>query len=418
MVDYLVNKMGQQENKLNDKVINSVTTNGFCTGCGLCEAIAPVGHIKMAMSSSGYLRPLVLKTLPNLAIDHISNTCPGIVVRHLAGEKSYHPIWGPISSVQTGHAVDPEIRRQGSSGGVISALAAHLLMTRKVDFIAQIATSTKDPLANELQISRSREDVIRAAGSRYSPSSPLCNLRELLATGERFAFIGKPCDIAALRQYAEINPAIKKQVPYMLSFMCAGVPSIHGTHEVIKVLGAEQSEVVSFRYRGDGWPGMARAIQKDGQFFEMDYNTSWGSILNRHLQFRCKICPDGTGEFADVVCADAWYGKDGYPDFTEREGRSLILTRSDIGNALVAAAIEAQSIRTETLGVCEIEKMQPYQVERKRLVLGRNIATRLARGNAPRYSRLGLLRAAFQSAPIAWLRSAWGTYRRAKGEPQ
>src|SRR3712207_7050821 len=38
---------------------------------------------------------------------------------------------------------------------------------------------------------------------------------------------------------------------------------------------------------------------------------------------RCKICPDGTGEFADIVCADAWYGKDGYPDFAEREGRSL-----------------------------------------------------------------------------------------------
>jgi coenzyme F420 hydrogenase subunit beta len=37
----------------------------------------------------------------------------------------------------------------------------------------------------------------------------------------------------------------------------------------------------------------------------MSYADSWGGILSRHVQFRCKICPDGTGGFADVVCADA-----------------------------------------------------------------------------------------------------------------
>ena len=163
---------------------------------------------------------------------------------------------------------------------------------------------------------------------------------------------------------------------------------------------------------------MARAVQTDGQTFEMDYNTSWGTILNRHLQFRCKICPDGTGEFADIVCADAWYGKDGYPDFTERDGRSLLLSRTDIGEALIADALANNAIQINNLEIGEIEKMQPYQIQRKQAVLARTIATRLALGIAPTFRNLKLLRASASSKPINWFRNAIGTYRRANGELQ
>ncbi|MCZ4313849.1 Coenzyme F420 hydrogenase/dehydrogenase, beta subunit C-terminal domain [Comamonadaceae bacterium G21597-S1] len=314
--------------------------------------------------------------------------------------------------------MDTAIRKQASSGGAISALACYLLDSGKVDFIAQIAVDGKDPLANTLQISRSHEDVIRAAGSRYAPSAPLQSLHELLSTGEKFAFVGKPCDVAALRQYARINPAVDTAVKYMLSFMCAGVPSSHGTREVIRKLGAEPKRLVSFRYRGDGWPGMARAVQDDGQSFEMDYNTSWGTILNKHLQFRCKICPDGTGEFADITCADAWYGQDGYPDFAERDGRSLVLARTKAGSELLKTAAHNRAILVEPLETAQIEKMQPYQADRKRVVLGRVIATRLARGIAPRYRRLRLLKASLGTSPVHWLRNCWGTLRRAVVEAQ
>ncbi|MDD4942913.1 MAG: Coenzyme F420 hydrogenase/dehydrogenase, beta subunit C-terminal domain [Rhodoferax sp.] len=398
-------------------LVDSVTRNGFCTGCGLCESIAPMGSIQMRMSTEGYLRPVVLKELPTEATQHIAAACPGVKVEHLPGTQGQHPIWGPIVSVQTGHAMDPEVRRQGSSGGVISALAIHLLESGQVDFVAQIAVDPKDALRNALQISTSRADVLRAAGSRYAPSAPLQGLRELLDTGKRFAFIGKPCDVAALRQYGEQNPTVKRQIPFMLSFMCAGVPSIKGTHEVITALGATREKVVSFRYRGDGWPGMARAVHDSGESFEMDYNTSWGQILGKYLQFRCKICPDGTGEFADIVCADAWYGQDGYPDFTERDGRSLVLARTPNGQKLLSQTVN-QSIITSPLDIKEIRKMQPYQDLRKKLVSGRSLAVYIALGETPKYINLGLWKSTAKINPIIWLRNAWGTYKRIKPEVQ
>lgn len=215
-----------------------------------------------------------------------------------------------------------------------------------------------------------------------------------------------------------MDERVKTQIPYLISFMCAGIPSLKGTEEMLARMGVGDQPLKSLRYRGDGWPGKAKAVLADGSSFEMDYNTSWGTILNRHLQFRCKICPDGSGEFADVVCADAWYGKDGYPDFAEREGRSLILSRTAVGEALVEAAMRDGAVTAEDLPVEEIARMQPYQVNRKQMVLGRLIATRLRLGSAPVYRRMGLLRASLSANPIAWLRSAWGTYKRAKGEPQ
>ncbi|RZA07932.1 MAG: hypothetical protein EOO68_02720, partial [Moraxellaceae bacterium] len=207
------------------------------------------------------------------------------------------------------------------------------------------------------------------------------------------------------------------QIPIILSFMCAGIPSQNATLDVIKKMGADPTKIESFRYRGDGWPGMARAIATGGQSFEMDYNSSWGNILGKQLQYRCKICADGTGEFADVVCADAWYGKDGYPDFAERDGRSLIISRTAAGNQLLANATASNAIAMESISVHEIDAMQPYQVNRRQLAAARGIATRLAVGKTTRFVGLKLVGQMFSSGFIYTLRNAWGTFRRAKGEP-
>lgn len=398
------------------KTIEDVVSNGLCAGCGACAGVVPDNIVRMELSTAGYLRPKAKQPLDLVQQRNALVACPSVNLEHSELEADNLRIWGPTRTVATAFSTDSEIRQLGSSGGVVSALALYLLESGSVDFVAQIAVSEEDPLANRVQQSRTRQDVLHAAGSRYAPAAPLERIREFLGTGERFAFIGKPCDVAALRALAKVDERVSRQVPYMISFMCAGVPSLKGTHALLKKMGVAREEVVGFRYRGDGWPGMAKATTRDGRVAEMDYNASWGSVLNRYLQYRCKICPDGTGEFADVVCADAWYGVDGYPDFTERDGRSLLLARTAAGEELVAMAVESGCISTASISIEDVAKMQPYQVSRKQMVLGRLVATLVRRGKVPRFWNLGLLRASFSAKPISWLRSAWGAYKRADGE--
>lgn len=396
--------------------IQNIVESGYCSGCGICQSIAPQGTIEIKFSKSGYLRPYVTQPLSATVIAEVQQVCPGVNIRHHKRHEKYHTIWGPYRKISTGYALNERVRYHGSSGGVISALAIHLLESNKVAFVAQNAVSKDNPLQNALQLSRNAEDVIHAAGSRYAPSSPLQAVHQLFDSGEKFAFIGKPCDVAGLRNYLHAHPHLKPQVPYMISFMCAGIPSQKGTNAILEHFMVKPEDVKTMRYRGEGWPGKAKVETEDGSVHEMDYETSWGTILNKHLQFRCKICPDGTGEFADIVCADAWYGKDGYPDFEEQAGRSLIIARTHSGEALIDDALRQAKVNITSLPIEEIAKMQPYQLNRKSVVLGRLLASWLVNRHIPRYKQLSLLKASFQVSFIEWLRSAWGTYKRIKKE--
>ncbi|KQN33797.1 hypothetical protein ASG37_16610 [Sphingomonas sp. Leaf407] len=317
----------------------------------------------------------------------------------------------------TGSSTDPEVRYRGSSGGVISQLAIHLLESKAVDFVVHTRADPEEPLGNVTSPSYNRTDILSGAGSRYAPSSPLAELNAYLETGKQFAFIGKPCDVAALRRMAKVDLRIDAQVPYMFSFFCAGVPSRFGALAVLKKLEVEAAQVSKFEFRGRGWPGLTRATRFDGTEATMDYNSSWGMMLSRTLQFRCKICPDGTGEFADIVCADAWYGKDGYPDFEERDGRSMVLVRTERGRALLREIEACKLIELEPLDAGEIEKMQPYQRDRKRVILARLGALVVGRRKRPRYTGLRLAALAARSNPVWLAKNVLGTLRRLPSTP-
>jgi coenzyme F420 hydrogenase subunit beta len=158
----------------------------------------------------------------------------------------------------------------------------------------------------------------------------------------------------------------------MLAFFCAGIPSAAGTGRILDRLGVKPDDVATFRYRGDGWPGFATATLKDGSQKRMSYADSWGDILSKEVQFRCKICADAIGNSADVACADAWIGDEkGYPSFEEQDGRSLIIARSANGKAVLDAARAAGRIETQPLDMAQIALMQPAQARRKKEIVSR-----------------------------------------------
>lgn len=398
--------------------VAQITANGLCSGCGMCAGLATADRppIVMRETAAGYHRPEVVGPVSDDLAVLIDAACPGINIRHepAAREAEYHPVWGPLVAARLGWSTDAELRRNASSGGGLSGLLVHLLASGEIDYVVQTAVSPDSPLRNALAISTGRDDVFHAAGSRYAPSSPLGDIGARLDGPGRFAFVGKPCDVAGLRQLARRDPRVNAKVPYMIAFMCAGVPSYRGTTALLKAMGVEdESRVAAFRYRGDGWPGFATARLDDGTIFAMDYDTSWGRILNRHLQFRCKICPDGIGEFADIVCADGWYcDDDGNPLFDERDGRSIMLTRTARGEALLGRAVDAGAIATEPLALTALGHMQPFQARRKGMVLPRLAAMALAGRRRPRFAQLALGANARRLGIKQSLRSFGGTLRR------
>lgn len=395
------------------RFLDNVLASDLCAGCGGCAAAAP-GRVLMEMSDAGYLRPRATGALNAAQAAAIEAICPATGLDLDADGRTDHPLWGPIVACRRGHAGDTALRHAGSSGGGLSALAAFLLETGAVDGVLQVTAADAPAYANRIVLSRTRADVQAAAGSRYAPSAPLAAIEDILAGEERIAFVGKPCDVAALRGLAKLDARVDQRFPVMLSFFCAGVPAEAGGAEVVAALGVAEEDLATFRYRGNGWPGMATATTRDGRESQMTYNDSWGRILTKHVQKRCKLCPDGTGGFADVACADAWdCDENGYPVFDEQPGQSLIVSRTARGEKLVADALAAGAVVAEPLDPSAVDLMQPGQAGRKKTVLARTLALRLLGRMAPKYSGLHVWRNAGRAGLRQNARAFLGTLRRA-----
>ncbi|MGI4880063.1 MAG: Coenzyme F420 hydrogenase/dehydrogenase, beta subunit C-terminal domain [Janthinobacterium lividum] len=389
-----------------------VARGRLCSGCGLCASIAGDG-IALKTVQPGYTRPDQRRPLAAAEEAAIAAACPAVVIDNRPAAPNHDALWGPWFFTGTGYTTDDALRHQASSGGVISGLLTHALGTGLIDFVVETGMDPAAPLGNRTVVARDRDAVFAAAGSRYASSSPLAEIDRWLEQPGRFAFVGKPCDVSALRAFARIDPRVDAKIPLMLAFFCAGVPSGDGARRILAAIDAPEAEVTAFRYRGDGWPGSARATLADGSTRSMSYHDSWGKILSKEIQFRCKICPDAVGGAADIACADAWYGDEkGYPSFAEQDGRSLVMSRTARGHALLQEAVAAGAIVTEPLDPAEIVRMQPSQARRKRELIARLAAVAVAGRPLPRYRGVMLAAAAKQTSLFSQVRSFAGLVRR------
>ena len=390
--------------------IARVMNGNLCAGCGLCAGISN-GAIIMQMDHAGFARPRAVRPVAPAPASAMSAACPGAVVAPWPGNA--HPLWGGFTSCATGHATDPAVRHAGSSGGMLSALAIHALTVGLVDAVVHTGASAEAPLLNVVCLSTSAGEIIANAGSRYGPSPALVRLGALLDDDRRFLLVAKPCDLSAMRTLGQYDPRVAARFPFMLSFFCGGMPSLKGSEAIVREMGLEPTELTAFRYRGDGWPGLALARDATGREGRMSYERSWGVFLSGRVQYRCKICPDAVGGVADIACADAWYGgESGYPSFEDAEGRSLVLVRSIAGATLLEGAVAAGRIALSSLDIAEVALMQPAQARRKRVIAARSLAARALLQPQPRMRGLRVLAAARTARAREALRNFAGSLLR------
>lgn len=390
----------------------AVKAGDLCAGCGACAGRLP-DALHMAEGGGGFPRPHATRALTAAEDADFKTYCPGYGQDRAQGDAPDDPLWGPFVNMYSGWATDPDLRHRAASGGALSAVLVYLLQSGMVDAVWQTAAAIDPPQANRAVVSTDAAEVLAAAGSRYAPSSPLAGLPKALASGMRYAFVGKPCDAAALRALASRDAKIAACFPVILSFFCAGVPSAAGGRALLAAMGADPAQVTGFRYRGMGWPGKAVATLADGSTREMTYHDSWGLILSRHVQNRCKICADGTGGAADLAFGDAWQADAaGYPVFDDAAGQSLIVTRTPLGTEILAKAQDAGHLAHHPFDPAALAALQPGQTKRRRELLVRLAALRLLGRPVPRYRGMQLWAAARQAPPRQWLRAFARTLRR------
>lgn len=370
--------MIQNKDTLPEDKLYRIVEEAMCIGCGICQGIAGADVLRLQKSSSGFLHPFVAGTLTDAVTETILDVCPSMVAESLpqhlvTSETRYDPIWGPYLQVMHGWARNVEDRFEGSSGGVLTGLAIHLLQQKKIDFILHAKSADTEPTFGERHLSFTRRDVLDGAGSRYGPTAPLVDINQVLDRDQSFAFIGKPCDISALRNYARYDTRVNNQVKYWMSIVCGGFMPTAGTTDFLADFDVEPNQVASLRYRGQGFPGPTRVKTKDGRIINATYYDFWGENYDRwSLPHRCKICPDSIGEGADIVAADPWPG--GGPDLEIKTdpGKNVVLVRTPGGMDLIETAAQDGALElSDAVTIADLNDYQPHQVARKYAVWAR-----------------------------------------------
>jgi coenzyme F420 hydrogenase subunit beta len=289
--------------------------------------------------------------------------CPGIDLTRAhkpgdqLGDQRFFDAWGPVLGVWEGYATDPQVRLEGSSGGAATVFSLFGIERLGMHGILHVRPRQDVPYLNQTMLSKTRNEVLAGAGSRYAPASPCDGLAQIEDADGPCVFIGKPCDVAAAQKASELRPELREKIGLTIAFFCAGTPSTRGTLEMIRQMGiADATSVVSMRYRGRGWPGMATVQYKENGHLksaELTYEQSWGDILQKYRQWRCYICPDHIGEFADIAVADAWHRSvsDNQP------GLSVMIARTMRGKEILEQAVlegflDVEEVSPEILPLC------------------------------------------------------------------
>jgi len=328
-----------------------IVEDGMCIGCGICQAVAGPDLVRVAKAKSGWLHPHVLGEPDEATVDRIYDICPGtrldgLPEREIDESTSVDMVWGHYRSMAHAWSARPAIRFEGSTGGVLTSLACHLLESGEVDFILHARASSTDPTFGERHLSFTEADVLEGVGSRYGPTAPLIDINRVLDRGQPFAFIGKPCDITALRNYARHDARVDRLVKYWLTFVCGGYVTPAGMDDFLARQGVAMDELTYFRYRGRGCPGPTTYETKDGRRVDSTFQELWGtSATSWPIPFRCKVCSDGIGDAADIAAADTWpeggktSGKHTDANDDDDPGRNAIIMRTRAGEALAQAAV-------------------------------------------------------------------------------
>lgn len=393
--------------------VDEVVRWRLCMGCGACVAACPEANISMVDIVDQGLRAKV-NSASCQGCGRCVDVCPGVKLSHQPFNGDTIQVlreeWGPVLEVWEGYAADEEIRLKGSSGGVSTALALFGIEHRQASSVLQTGYEPDKPLVNASVLSKTREELLHCSGSRYSPAAPCTKLNLVGQTDQPFIFIGKPCDVAAMRLFAGVEPGVAANLKLAISIFCAGTPATKGTLALLDRLNVRPNEVQELRYRGLGWPGATTVSVKGthSEVRQLDYEQSWGEILSKYGQVRCRLCPDSTGEFADIACGDPWYRDFGPDD----PGWSLVLVRTRHGRMFLQDAMKAGYVQLQRVDPAVLPLSQAALLQRKRHLWGRLKVMRMMRVPIPRYTGFSLFRNWTRLSVRGKLRSLFGTLKR------
>jgi len=362
-------------------LIDTVIAGGYCVGCGACAAV-PQSPIMVEMTSAGqYVAVLVDE---EKSLEAAAAVCPfydhglsedALVPTSLQHGSEYHPDIGWYRMLFAGYANDNNFRECGSSGGITNWLAAELLGTGMVDGVIHVKPSesgTPGSLLFEYALSNDVSGLKSGAKSKYYPVEISRVMALVRNKPGRYAFIGVPCFIKAVRLLARSDDSIGQSIKYCIALFCGHLKSQAFAEHAAWQLGIEPGNLTQFDFRtkvaekpANRYAVTAQGIQ-DGQRIvvsrptEQLHGSDWG--LGFFKLKACDYCDDIVGETADVSIGDAWL-----PEYiADSRGTNIVVVRNPELAEIFEQSSRQGRIHAKPATVEEVHKSQDSNYRHRR----------------------------------------------------
>ena len=293
-----------QWKELYEEVINT----GLCTGCAGCVIACPHEVIGYKHEEGNY-KPFHIEE--ELGLDNCGHgekgctsctrACPRFRTwepdadMHLFGKtRDDSAMYGQYKQLLLVRAADDNVHEKGQDGGFVSAM---LIWLMKHDYIDAALTSFMEGDGTSWKalpgIARNPEDVLKAAGSRYTYSANTLALKQAQEEGlSRLALVGMSCQSSVLPiMWKRKVGKTGKPFLFNIGLLCSKTFDDAIFEELfLAKYGLKKEEMVKMNIKG-----AFQIWMKDGSFHEIDLKE-----CHQWTREGCKTCPDFAAEHADI----------------------------------------------------------------------------------------------------------------------
>jgi len=238
---------------------------------------------------------------------------------------------------------DTEIKRACQNGGIVTTLLLHALDTDLIDGVLVVGRDAWAPLAC---VAKTRDEIIRAAGTKYGVVPVLKELRAAVVDHglSNICVVGSPCHIQSIRYLKHKGLPLASSVKLTIGVFCRENYEYACIAEKVRAKGVDINQVekldVSHEFN----------VHATGSRLSF-HITEAKSCVPRH----CLVCQDFAAELADIAVGS------GGP----AEGWSTVLIRTEQGEEVFAGMVEKGLVETREIGdIVEVREIADRKKEK------------------------------------------------------
>ncbi len=303
----------------------------LCISCEICVLACPVNAITTKFLYGQFI-PEVNSDKCTMC-GYCLEICPGIDIYplELRERKIYDIICENYLECYTAYSKDIEIRKNSTSGGLITNLVIELIKDKIFDFVFVLDFDKFNGKFARLEATNDINKIFKSSKSKYIPAS-VYNVIRILKKNDykNYIIIGTPCQIYGIKKFIKKYRIPEKSLLF-LGLFCSHTLNFNVLQFFEDHYAKSNEKISKFQFRTKekyGWPGHSKISFDSGR--DIFVNKTVRMALKKYFKLnRCLFCFDKLNRLADISFGDC------YIEFNDDlRGKSNVMIRTKKGKEI------------------------------------------------------------------------------------